>query len=180
MEIKLNPLWSIQDKRAWWYPCALAVIFVIVLLVFLSNPEAAPAPVMVGIILAVSNVGMLFSRYPHSFYMEQGTLVYEKSFFLRYRHSSKNHKRIRTRLTVNRIDAVELHQNALEKLFNTGHVVIKGHADVEFLRDYNDYYTDQIYAPVEHVLWGIRDFARFRNNVYDYVDISVLQICVKN
>lgn len=180
MEIKLNPLWSIQNKKSWWYPCASAVFFVIVLLVSLSNSEAAPAPVMVGIILLVSNVGVLFSNHPRSFSIEQGTLIYENSYYLRYRHSSKNRKRIRTRLTVNRIDAVELHQNALEKLFNTGHVIFKGHADVEFLKDYNEYYTDQIYAPCEHVLYGIKDFEHFRNSIYDYVDMTVLQIRVKN
>ena len=106
-------------------------------------------------------------------------MVYEKSYYLRYRVSNKNTKRIRTRLKITRIDAVELHQNALEKLFNTGHMVVKGHADVEFLRDYSDYYTDQIDAPTQHVLYGIKDFERFRNSIYDYVDPGLLTISVK-
>lgn len=179
MEIRLNPLWSIRDKKAWVTPIVSAVVFVIVLLVAISNPEAMPVPATFGIILLVSNVMMLITNYPHSLRVDEGTFVYEKNYFLRYRHSSKNRKRIRTRMTVTRIDAVELHQNALEKLFNTGHVVIKGHADVEFLRDYSDYYTDQIYAPTEHVLYGIKDFERFRNSIYDYVDPGLLTISVK-
>ena len=179
MEVRLNPLWSIQDKHAWVYPIVSAIIFAVVLAVSQIQPEAVPLPVILGVVLVVSNLMMLWTNYPHALVVDGGGMVYEKSYYLRYRVSNKNSKRIHTRLKITRIDAVELHQNALEKLFNTGHVVIKGHADVEFLRDYSDYYTDQIYAPTEHVLYGIKDFERFRNSIYDYVDPGLLTISVK-
>ncbi|MBO5842818.1 MAG: hypothetical protein J6R46_07455, partial [Clostridia bacterium] len=78
--------------------------------------------------------------------------------------------------TVSRVDSIELRQNAVEKLFHTGHVIIKGHTELEFLRDYSEYYKERVEVPDLHVLYGIRDFDKFRNEIYDHVDPAILQI----
>lgn len=78
-------------------------------------------------------------------------------------------------MTVTRIDSVELYQNAIERLFHTGHVCIKGHTEIEFLNDYSSYYTEKVDAPDRHVLYGIKDFESFCQKICDCVDPSVVR-----
>ncbi len=176
MEFKLNVLWSLQDKKNWWYPIVTAFVIAIAAVAMLHSGEGYMMLVFMGVLFLVTNVTTLLSNNPHALYLGEGGISYRQNYFIRYRHSHKNRKRIRTELTVTRIDSVELWQNALERLFNTGHVRIKGHTEVDFLRDYSDYYTEKVEVPEVHVLYGIKDFASFRNKIYDYVDPNNLHI----
>lgn len=178
MEFKLNPLWSLQNKKNWWYPIATAIFLLIAAIAMIYSGDGYSVLIPVSVLFLVSNVFMLTSRNPRALHLSEQGISYRQNFFIRYKHSHKNHKRISTELTVTRIDSIELRQNAVEKLFNTGHVIIKGHAELEFLRDYSDYYTEKVYAPELHQLYGIRDFESFRNRIYDYVDPNVLTISV--
>ena len=178
MEFKLNVLWSLQDKKNWWYPIVTAFVIAIAAVAMLHSGEGYMMLVFMGVLFFVTNVTTLLSNNPHALYLGEGGISYRQNYFIRYRHSHKNRKRIRTELTVTRIDSIELRQNAVEKLFNTGHVIIKGHAELVFLRDYSDYYKENVYAPELHQLYGIRDFESFRNRIYDYVDPNVLTISV--
>ena len=179
MEFRLFPLWSIQNKKNWWYPIATAVFFLIASVAMIGSGDGYFVLVTMGVLLLITNVTTLLSNNPHALWLSERGISYRQNFFIRYKHSHKNRKRIRTELTVSRIDAIELRQNAVEKLFRTGHVIIKGHTEVEFLRDYSEYYMEKVDVPDVHVLYGIRDFESFRNHIYDYVDPAALTINVE-
>ena len=176
MEFKLNPLWSIQNKKNWWYPIVTAVFFLITTVAMIGSEEGYYLLAFMAVLFGVTNVTTLLSNNPHALCLSERGISYRQNYYIRYRHSHKNHKRIRTELTVSRVDSIELRQNAVEKLFHTGHVIIKGHTEWEFLRDYSEYYKERVEVPDLHVLYGIRDFDKFRNEIYDHVDPAILQI----
>lgn len=178
MEFKLNPLWSIQNKKNWWYPIVTAVFFLITTVAMIGSEEGYYLLAFMAVLFGVTNVTTLLSNNPHALCLSERGISYHQNYYIRYRHSHKNHKRIRTELTVSRVDSIELRQNAVEKLFCTGHVIIKGHTELEFLRDYSEYYKERVEVPDLHVLYGIRNFDKFRNAIYDYIDPNILQIHV--
>ena len=91
---------------------------------------------------------------------------------------SRRSRRVKVKYTVTGIEDLRFEQNALEKLFNTGCVTFTGYAEVVFLRDYSDFYTNQVSAPYHHTFYGIRQFDKFRNDIYDHIDPAVLTIHV--
>ncbi len=173
MQVKCNPLWNILNKSAWVLPI-VSVVFSCLLLFI----EVWSVAISMVVFLSIANVVALFVNHPRAFELWQGSLQYNLNFHMRRRFGGKNRKVVRTTLTVPCIESVELKQTALEKLFNTGRVTFTGHAEVEFLRDYSDFYTEQVSAPYHHTFYGIRHFDKFRNEIYDHVDPAVLNIKV--
>ena len=171
MQVKCNPLWNICDKSAWVLPIVSVVFSCLILFI-----EVWSVAISMVVFLIIANVVVLFTNYPRAFELWQGRLQYNRDFHMRRRFGGKNRKVVRTTLTVSHIESVELRQNALEKLFNTGRVIFTGHAEVAFLRDYSDFYTDQVSAPYHHTFYGIKHFDKFRNEIYDHVDPAILQI----
>lgn len=49
MEVKLNPFWSIQNKKNWWYPVVTSLFFLFALAAVLLGGEEYT----------------LYDRYPH-------------------------------------------------------------------------------------------------------------------
>lgn len=177
MQVKCNPIWNVFNKGVWVRLIASVIFFCLFVWAAIYAGDYVSL-IFVGVFLGGWNVALLFLYYPRSFELWEGTLRYCYSHSARMTFGSKNRKRIRAELTVRSIESVKLKQNALEKLFNTGRVTFTGYAEVVFLRDYSDFYTKQVSAPYHHTFYGIRDFDKFRNAIYDYIDPNILQIHV--
>lgn len=177
MQVKLNPLWNVFNKGVWVRLIASAIFFFLFVWAATYTGNFGSL-VVVGVFLGGWNVVLLFLYYPSSFELWEGTLSYCHSHSARMTFGSKNRKRIRMILTVNQIEAVELKQNALERVFNTGRVTFTGRCEVEFLHDYSDFYKNQVILPVYHTFYGIKKFDKFRNEIYDQIDPAILTINV--
>ena len=164
MQVKLNPLWNVFNKGVWVRLIVSAIFFCLFVWAAIYTGNFGSL-VVVGVFLGGWNVVLLFLYYPSSFELREGTLSYCHSHSARMTFGSKNRKRIRTILTVNQIEAVELKQNALERVFNTGRVTFTGRCEVEFLRNYSDFYKNQVILPVYHTFYGIKKFDKFREEV---------------
>ena len=179
MQVKLSPLWNVFNKNAWGMLIGAVLIFCLISVAAIYTGEWS-ALVFVAVVLLIGESISLFVYFPHFFELWEGRLQYTRAFSLRKRFGGKGRKQVRTTLTVPCIESVELKQNALEKLFNTGRVIITGYAEVEFLRDYSDFYTEQVSAPYHHAFYGVRQFDKFRNEIYDHIDPAMLTINVNH
>ena len=156
------------------------VLFLCILLVAVTRTGDWGSLVFMAVVLIGLESFCLFLYYPRSFEIWHGELRYDRIFSLRKKFGGKGRKQVRTALKVAPIESVELKQNSLEKLFNTGRATFAGHAEIEFLHNYGSFYKEQVNAPWYHTLYGIKDFEKFRNAIYDYVDPTILTIKVKD
>lgn len=175
MQVALNPIWNVFNKGVWVRLIASVIFFCLFVWAAIYTGDYLSL-IFVGVFLGGWNVALLFLYYPRSFELWEGTLRYCYSHSARMTFGRKNRKRIRAELTVRSIESVKLKQNALEKLFGTGRVTFSGSAQVEFLRDYSDFYKDQFVAPYHHTFFGIKDFESFRNQIYDHTDPAIIEI----
>ena len=179
MRIKCNPLWWFQSYQSYGRVIVLFVIFCIVSFLKVTEPIRPLLIPAFACIALVYWLIVLLSDFAFSFCLENGKLRYPYTHVV---HKYKRHRCINTELTIHKIERVTLCQNRLERLFNTGHVIFEGDPSVKFVRAYKErYQTDAIlYAPRKHTFYGIKDFEKFRNAIYDHVDPTILTIKVKD
>ena len=139
MKVKLNPLWWFQSYESYLRVIVLFVILCISAFCTMEKDHALFSIIFSAVLALVFWLIVLLSDFPYSFDLENGTLRY------RYTHRIHKYKRsryVRTELIITQIQRVKVRQNALEKLFNTGHVTFEGKAKPHYLREYKESYKE--------------------------------------
>ena len=157
MKIRMNCFFKIFDACFW----KQSVILGVFLLVGVAFARFQWVSLLAAFCIFVSDIVLhLFSR-PRSFVLRYGVLRYQETIGL-----SGKHGHGRTLIKVEYVvtnASIECQQNRLEKMFDVGHIVVRGNTEVEAKKE-----IPQYAIPTLHRIYGIPHFTSFCENIEEY------------
>ena len=177
MWVGLIPFFRLFNKKYGWIPGAFVGAIILLCLPWLTGSGLEWFILVTGIFLPF--VVISFIPGQKSFKITAGQLLYVQTFsYMKTRTESiiYNYEYL-----IPEVEAVELHQNALEKLFNTGTVVFIGEAAVKTSHkapEAANYRTvwirPQFVNTNRHTFYGVRYFDDFCKKLYNQVNPNIV------
>lgn len=159
--VKLNRLFNIFNPSVYRWSVFLALILLVWGICLIAS-RAQSVTVTLGIVavcLLLNTVDRLL-HYPKAICTDGTRIEFDDYVNLRprYRHGN-GYFWLKVSYSVSEIQAVEFHQNAIEKMLDVGHISFSGKATFTAKRD-----LDRIEEKERFVIYGIRAFSQFQND----------------
>jgi hypothetical protein len=156
---KLNRLFNIFAPYE-YTPLLLGNILFVAVSISSLFYKKAPLPAVISTFVAANIIFIikLLLNNPRKIQIDGNSMAFND--FIRIRSMYSKHGRsIKVSYSVSDINELEFHQNAVEKMFDVGHITFKGTATFTSKQRYMDRIPDKN----SFSIYGIRDFALFKS-----------------
>lgn len=160
-EYRLSRIFNIFNSKVYKYLILINVFMVVVGICFYSSDKSSVTEIIFSFVIVNSFTIMSFVLHcPDSFTVIGKSLGFDDYIRLRpeFIHG-KSFWWLKVSYSVTEIKDIEFHQNAIEKIFDVGHVSFSGNATFSAKRD-----LERIPDKNDFVIYGIKHFSQFKTS----------------
>ncbi|MBE6691694.1 MAG: hypothetical protein E7590_10560 [Ruminococcaceae bacterium] len=162
MKIKLRRIFNIFRPSTLAFLVLFTAFYIVSCLLIGYHPAEIPC-FLLFLVLVLSLVPF---SYTESLELQDGKFVYTEACYRDHGFSFVIRRltpQTPVTFTIERLRGIEFKQNVIEKLFDSGHIILDGHT----LYTADERYVDSIKDREVHRIYGIPHFKEFQKEIYE-------------